>query len=164
MTAALDLNLEDPAVKALLGDEHKKWLEESRGRDGAPKRELVHLAGDMDTGLSSTIALSSGKREVIVVYKDFVLTCDVYALPGQPIEVHLICPRCRKALRVTSERKTIDFDPSAGDPKKGGRLSIEPFQCTWELGGDKHVPGLVGGGISLCRWTAGIDDNVARDA
>jgi hypothetical protein len=162
---ALNLNLADPAVRELLGEDHQRVLEERhRKQHGDGGRELVHLAGDMDSGLSHTVDLASGKREVTVTYKDFVLTVDVYQIPDEPTCVVLICPRCRHALRISADRKQIDFDPKAGDPKLGGRLSIEPFQCTWELTADKHVPGIVGGGISLCKWTAGIEKNVARDA
>lgn len=132
---------------------------------GKPARELVHIAGDMDTGITQTWKMDGGKQEVTVTYKDFVLTVDVYQIPGEPLKVHLICPRCTHALQISAERKKIDFDPKAGDPKKGGRLSVEAFQCTWELPGTgAHTPGILGGGMSLCKWKAAIENNVARDA
>ena len=129
-----------------------------------PARELVHLAGDPDTGMSVTHRLNHAKREVIVTYKDFVLTVDIYQLPDEPLKVHLICPRCHHMLSVSAERKHIEFDPNA-HPEQGGRLSIEPFECTWEIPeADKHTPGILAGGLSLCRWRAAIDKNVAKDA
>lgn len=131
----------------------------------SPDRELVHLAGDMDTGLRSTIKLGGGKQEVTVVYKDFVLTVDVFALPDEPLCVHLICPKCHHALRISSDRKAIEFDPNRLVNGSRGDISVEPFECTWEMkdAGD-HVQGLIAGGITLCRWKAAIDHNVARDA
>jgi len=159
----LDIDLNDPRVRDLLGEEQARHY----GAAGA-KRELVQLAGDdgldirtsgsMETGRTSTVRLSSGKHEVTVAYKDFVLTADVYAIPGEPLQVHLICPVCRHQLRVSEDRKKIDWDPQRS------LLSIEPFKCTWEMpdAGD-HVPGLISGGTSLCTWRVGIDKNVARD-
>ena len=127
------------------------------------ERELVHLAGDPDTGLASTVRVDKAKFETKVSYthgpKDFVLTVDVYLVPGAPPEVHLICPKCQHQLRVPGDKKAIDFDIATG------KLSIEKFQCTWEMpDAGEHVPGLISGGMSLCKWTAAIDGNVAKDA
>ena len=157
---ALEIDMQDPGTRALLGD-----VGERRAASGKPERELVHIAGDMDTGITTSYQIDRGKREVIVTYKDFVLTVDVYRIEGEPLKVHLICPKCRHALSVSSERKAIDYDERAGDPAKGGRLSIEPFQCTWENAdaGD-HKQGIVSGGMTLCKWRVGIENNVARDA
>lgn len=160
-------NLESPDVKRFLDKKEDERIRTAMADDPAyskKERELVHLAGDMDSGLNSTISLSGGKHEVRVTYKDFVLTVDVYAIPGEPLQVHLICPKCRQQLRVTEDRKAIEFDPR--DTRfQGGRISIEPFQCTWEMPeAGKHNPGLISGGMTLCKWTAGISNNVARDA
>jgi hypothetical protein len=154
------INLSDPGVQDLLGD-----AAPSRLASGRPGKELVQLAGDPDHGMTVSHHLDRGKREVLVAYKDLVLTVDIYEMAGEPLKVHLICPRCHHQLQVTSDRKKIEYDPRAGDPKKGGRLSIEPFECTWELPtAGKHVPGLLAGGMSLCKLKLAIDHNVAKDA
>ena len=155
---ALDIDMTDPGVQQLLGEP------EPRLASGKREKDLVHIAGDMDTGITSTFQIDRNKREVIVTYKEYVLTVDIYQIPGEPTKVHLICPRCHHALSISAERKAIDFDPKAGDPKLGGRLSIEPFQCTWELpDAGEHKAGLKSGGLTLCKWKAGIENNVARD-
>jgi hypothetical protein len=174
MTDALNIDLTDPGVQRMLG-----------GHDGLAtgKRRVVQLAGDDPAGLrgmSSTTYLEHGKHEVIVVYKDTFLTVDVYLVPGQAPEIHLICPRCHKASRISGAHKAIDFDPGAPCPVRAqvvgagarelfegaarGRLSVEPFECTWETGNAVHVAGGVHTGVSLCRQKIVIDDNRARDA
>jgi hypothetical protein len=150
----LNIDLRQQGVRRLLGETVRDDIV------AAPKRELVHIAGDADTGLSSTVRMNRGKQEVIVTYKDYVLTVDVYHLPEQtkePLQVHLICPKCRHQLRITADKKAIEWD--------GTYLSIEPFQCTWEMPEhDRHTPGLIAGGLTLCKWTAAIDRNIAKDA
>lgn len=140
---SITVDMADPRVAAMMGGQTRT-------------RDLVQIAGD--DGVGQAINMASGKHETRVVYKDFVLTVDVYAIPGEPLQVHLICPGCRKQLRVTQDRKHIDWHPATGE------LSISPFQCTWEKSDDAHVPGLVAGGGTLCKWTVGIDKNVAKDA
>lgn len=158
---SLSINLADRRVQELLGQEDRVV------RPGSARRELVHLAGDADApdgrGLSSTHRADALKEEVRVTYKDFVLTVDVYRHPGEPAQVHLICPRCRHQLRVTADRKAIDFEPT-DNVAAGGRLSIEPFECTWEMGNDEHHQGALFAGTTLCRWKVGITNNIAKDA
>jgi hypothetical protein len=172
MSAALSIDLGDPDVQQMLG-----------GGVASGKGRVVQLAGDDPTGAPrglSTTYLEDGKHEVVVVYKDTFLTVDVYLVPGAPPEIHLICPRCHKASRISGANKAIDFDPGAVNPmwleavKSNhkdlaaiagiGRLSVEPFECTWEVGGQAHVAGAVHTGASLCRQKLVIDDNCAKDA
>jgi hypothetical protein len=135
---------------------------------GAPgDRELVHIGGDVPDpsrqtstrGFMSTVRLDkTAWGHPIIQYRDragndFVLTADVYRMPDAPLKVMLFCPRCSTpnemhTLSITSDRKKIEYDPKAGDPAKGGRLSIEAFKCTW----------------APCSWRVFIDDNVAHDA
>jgi len=146
------------------------------------KRPIVQLAGDMEHGLSSTTRLNTNKIEVMVVYKDpsKFLTVDVYQVPGEPLMVHMICPKCHKTNRITADRKHIEFDAAAKNPVHGqvlseagrdlaslaetGQLSVSAFECTWEIGGDKHVRGGVHTGASLCRQRLAIENNRAKDA
>ncbi len=154
---ALEINTSDPAVQRMLGQDGH-----IHAPGGRRERELVHIAGDMDRGISSTVDLTTGAiGHPKVTYRDFVLELDVYAMPGEPMKVHLICPRCQHHCTVSGDRKRIEYDRSAGDPALGGRIDIETFQCTWEL--DDKV--TVGSALfNTCRWQVAIDKNVARDA
>lgn len=113
-----------------------------------------------------------------VRYRDRVLELDVYPLLGdgtqeagapERLEVILICPRCQHELRITSDRKAIDYTPGApvlevegSQPswQVRGTISIERFQCTWES--DTRAA-VTGHGENLCRWRVAIDKNIARD-
>src|SRR4029078_11074446 len=107
MEAPLSIPLADPKIQRLLALDSGK--------------ALGPLAGDVPdpTGLTSrhghmwTTRLSAGKEEVIVLFGDQVMTVDVYAIPGEPIKVHLYCPRCHKLLTVAQDRKAIDYDRAA---------------------------------------------------
>lgn len=102
-------------------------------------------------------------------WNDFLLEADVYKLDGQPMYVHIICPRCHNALKIDEDHKAIFYErhrapkfapflAEQGIMDHGGSLSIEPFECTWELGPDRqHF------GIGLCRWRVAIDNNIAKD-
>ena len=159
----LSIDLQDPAVARLLGQPHE--------------RELVQLAGDAadptgadDRGRSCTYHLNrSAIAHPLVTYRhgtdEFLITCDVYVADGEPMVIHLICPRCRHALSIRADQKDIALELGAG-PDLQGDLSVAPFMCTWERAdAGTHVPGMViGGGMSLCRWRVAIDHNVAKDA
>jgi hypothetical protein len=161
MTAALSIELGAPRI--------------ANGR-----RDVIQLAGDPHHGLASTVHLTSNKQEVVVVYGDLFMTVDVYAVPGEPLKVHLYCPRCHKHSTVPGARKAIDFYPGAANPARSliiasgrpelvdladkGRLSIEPFECPWEIGDGRHVAGTLHPGATLCRLRIAIDNNYAKDA
>lgn len=117
------------------------------------KEDAQDPEGLVQGGYSSTVGLNKtaiGNPQIR--YKDFVLTVDVYKMDNQMM-IHLYCPRCRNALRITSERKQIDFS--------NGKLSVEPFKCTWELESEGRRMEF---GLGLCSWQVGIHENVARDA
>jgi len=176
---SLSVDLTDPRARALLG------LTDAPISAGT-RREVVQIAGDapapgaMGPGISSTQHLTAGKQEVLVVFGDLLLTVDLYTLPGEPVKCHLICPRCHKQLQIQGDRKKIEFEPRSLNPIRPtlgnalapevariadfGRLSIETFQCTWEMGDDLHVAGGVHTGASLCRLRLVIDNNRAREA
>lgn len=179
MSDGVSIDTEDPQVRRLMGMEAR---EKTRFANQVERghQELVHIAGDADTGMSSTIDLSraAGKSEVFALYRGryvppefpdgLRLTLDVYAIPNEPTQVHLICPKCRQQLRVTSDRKHVNFElrPNSVD---GGLLEVQAFQCTWEMpeaGG--HVVGIRSGGLTLCQWKGVIDHvhgkNIVRDA
>lgn len=124
--------------------------------------EIYHLKGDMDTGISSSINLTKtalGHPKIRYENKHgqkFVLTCDVYRM-GEELNVHLICPKCRNALSIKSSKKQMSYDHISNS------LSVQQFQCTWEI--QEELLGNVRNfGMSLCRWSAVIDNNLARDA
>lgn len=177
----VDIDMTNPSVRRLMGSDE--------GRIAMPgkRREMVQLAGDAPDptgrtnlrGLASTTRLDTSKLEVFVAYRgrmgEFDLTVDIYAIPGEPLEMHLICPRCRHQLRVTSAMKKIEFElgeqrpytfvDGSKMPTNGGRLSVEPFQCTWEMPeANAHTPGLRSHGLTLCNLKLVIDENVAKDA
>lgn len=195
------VDLSDPRVRDLLGTSPSLST-------GKPVREVVQLAGDAPDptgvtggrGLLSTHRLNAGKQEVVVVYKDLILTVDIYALPGEPLRAQLICPRCHKHLTIPGDRKKIEFEPTSLNPVRQkilemtgmsrpppsnptimdnavreawgglmklsefGRLSVETFECTWEIGDEQHVPGAMHTGASLCRLRLVIEDNRAQEA
>jgi len=180
MSRSLHVDLSDPHVQQMLG---------ASGPLASGKREVVQLAGDAPdptgltdhTGLQSTHSLTAGKQEVVVVFGDLLLTLDVYALPGEPMRVQIICPRCHKHSTIRGDRKKIEYEARSLNPQARrihllassvaelaaismfGRLSVEPFECAWELGDAKHVPGALHTGASLCRLRLVIEDNRARE-
>lgn len=191
----LDIDLRDPSVRRFLdGDD-------SRVATGNGKRRMEQLAGDAPAnwhgelgaadplagvrrtegqrGMLSTTRLDQGKIEVLVAYRgrigQFDLTIDVYRVPGAPLELHIICPKCRNKSRISGEKKKIAFDEritrpyefvdGSRFPTNGGRLDVEPFECAWELDNKaQHVQGLRAGGINLCRMRLAIDGSIAKDA
>lgn len=195
MAQGISIDLSDPRVQQMLGASPL----------ASGKREVVQLAGDApdptgltnQTGLQSTHRLTGGKQEVVVVYGDLLMTLDVYALPGEPTRVQIICPRCHKHSTIRGDQKKIEYDAKAINPMRErilwmarstgltpgqdlfskermelaalvsvarfGRLSIEPFECAWEIGDAKHVPGALHTGASLCRLRLVIDNNRARE-
>jgi hypothetical protein len=124
-------------------------------------------------------ALNDADGHPVVLYKgkerDFFLTCDVHALPGQPLTVYTYCPLCGNHLTIKQTNKAIDYDPRAtvkipgydtswilaelGVSGLGGRISIEPFRCSWEEKPDLRRSF----GFGVCNWSVAIDNNVARN-
>jgi len=172
MSNALNVNLQDPSVRRLMGTDES-------GNVVPGRREMVQLAGDENRGMQSVRRLDTAKVEVLVAYRgrvgDFDLTVDVYALPGEPAELHIICPKCRHKSRITAERKKIEFDQhdirpytfvdGSRMPTNGGRLDVETFECGWEMPeAVEHKVGITQHGMTLCRMRMAIDHNVAKDA
>ena len=131
--------------------------------------ELIYQSGDapdpegqIGGGFQQSINLGkSASGHPKIRYRDIVIEADVYDLEGVAFHVMILCPRCRNSLRISRERKAIDWDPEAGHPQDGGQISIEPFQCTWENGernGERQDFGL-----GLCGWRVAVDKNIARD-
>jgi hypothetical protein len=90
-------------------------------------------------------------------YKDVIMEADVYKA-GDLLTVFCYCPRCRHNLSIRSDNKQIAYDPETNV------LSIEPFQCPWEITEDL-LPGQIRKfGFSLCRLRIAIDNNLAKDA
>ncbi len=135
------------------------------------REELYQIAGDRPTDLppelagGTTGAVARGTGRAFVRYTSkwavdpLIIEMDIYAIPGVPIEVHLICPKCLKALKISQANKAMEWSPPAPDVERGGGvISIAPFECTWELTDQVELGG------ELCRWKAGVTNNVARDA
>lgn len=172
----MEIDVTNPGVQKLL-----RWNADGGAGHLAPsKKKLVHVAGDADTGVLASTRLDANKLEVLVFYrsKDLWMTIDVYKMPGEPVKLHFLCPRCEQALQIPGHKKDIDFDASARNPLSmtilaspppdwdledvkflraagaNGELSCEPFECTWELPNSHE----------LCRWKAAFDKNICKDA
>lgn len=135
------------------------------------REELYPIAGDAPDNLPPELAAGTGaisarpNGRAFIRYQSrwaadpFVIEADVYFLPGVPTKVLLLCPKCKNALSVTADRKRIEFQPPAvGHEGDGGKISIETFECTWELTQQVELGG------ELCRWRVAVDNNIARDA
>lgn len=174
------INMGDPSVRRLLGVDERVVT-------GKPGRELVQVAGDQDRGISSTVrADRSAIAHPLYWYKGVGIgVADVYKLPNEPLYIHIICPKCHHALTISQTRKAIDFEvgqhvhkptdqdlarvdntaSSASSPpmqhalQSFGKLSVETFECTWEMGKDRQQFG-----VSLCKFRAAIDNNVIKEA
>lgn len=145
-------------------------------------KNVADYSGAGLRGVEQSLSLDHAKIEVKVRYRGrhgfHILTVDVTpATPTSPLEVLLLCPRCQQQLRIASDRKAIEFLPNvpvkivldseevidgdASDLVSLGQLSIEPFECTWELNPQGRRMEF---GLGLCKWKVGIDKNVAKDA
>ncbi|MDP2607309.1 MAG: hypothetical protein Q8S00_32630 [Deltaproteobacteria bacterium] len=154
------------------------------------EKEIFQVAGDPPTpdykpknGVMPGYNLTNtATAKPVVLWQDRLLTLDLYTLPNAPAYLHLICPKCHNALKVSQDRKTFSF--SANElPKKiakktglqyselaadlgltsidqlRGVISIhDPIQCTWET-----EPELRRTHDAICNWRVVIEDNIARD-
>lgn len=169
----LSINLGDPHVQSMLGP--------TMGVATGQTPQVVQIAGDR--GVASSTMLNAGRTEAVVVYREMLMTVDVYAIPGEPLKVHIICPRCHKCSTINGDHKAIEWDPTARNPMHAeielanrqladrahqmpltGRISIAPFECSWEIGEGQHVAEALHTGVSLCRLRLAIDNNRARKA
>ncbi len=137
------------------------------------REELEHVSGDRPTdgpvGKLGLFDLTRNAYRVLVRYRDQVIECEVFALPGEPITVHWLCPRCGPShtgvmSTINGAHKKIDFDPRR-KVEDGGCLSVEPFKCSWEL--DGRTDGSARRqefSLGMCSLTLAIDDNIAKEA
>lgn len=112
--------------------------------------------------------------------EEMILEADVYDLNDLPLHVRLLCPICLAmgrtvGLTIWANQKAMQYEKDAAVPVfpgwteaqmrhafpegAGGRLSVEPFRCTWEA-----TPELSRRfGLSQCPWKVAINNNVVRD-
>jgi hypothetical protein len=127
------------------------------------REELHHVAGDRPH--VGTMRMTAGKiGDVRVRYRDTVVYCEVYQHPGQPMQIHWMCPRCLGGgngymSRISADQKRIDFDPKS-QVEDGGRLNVEAFTCPWERGEGRRMEF----GLGMCGLRIVIENSVARDA
>lgn len=175
MANDLSIDLRDPAVQNFLKGDSPS-IATPQGKT------LMTFAGDEVGGMQSKIDLDVDKLMVAVWYerKELLLELDVHALPGEPILLIAICPKCQNAIRIPGDRKRIEWDPQAENPMRRviaarlpphhvhraarGRLSVEPFECTWEMNAKQAVSSdLTIGKGNLCRWRGAIDNNRVKE-
>jgi len=130
--------------------------------------ELEHVAGDVPDddghGRLGLFDLTKNAYRVRVRYKDQVVYCEVYALPGSPIQVHWMCPRCgplnkKRMSTIWGNQKQIDFDPRS-QLEDGGRLNVEQFKCPWELESEGRRMEF---NLGMCGLVLAIDNSRARE-
>lgn len=133
-----------------------------------PRTEsLYHIAGDVSDpsgvepekfGAQSSIDMTkSAIGHPLIRWRDRIIEGDLYQIEGKLV-LHVICPKCSTpeaphALYIREERKGMEWNPETGE------LSIEPFECTWELPEGRRMEF----GLGLCRWRVAIERNIARD-
>lgn len=129
---------------------------------------LEHVAGD-DPNASSRLGSIDMTRnafgKVRVRFEDKMIFAEVYKTPEGMLEVHWMCPRCgplnaQRMSRIPGSRKRIEYDPSV-QAEDGGRLSVEAFECPWELESEGRRMEF---GLGLCKLRLAIENNVARRA
>lgn len=154
----------------------------------APTKSIFQVKGDVadpsGTRLRGTaMGVDFSKTALghpVIFYRakdgtEFFLTADVYAIPGEPLSVHIYCPLCANHLTIRQDNKVIDYDRDSrvsfsgyrtedvivglGVSDLGGRLSVEPFRCTWEEKSDLRRSY----GFGVCGWSVAIDNNVAKN-
>ena len=122
----------------------------------------VHLAGDQKTGLTSMRDLTDSAYAKFDMYYEGKyahpfpmkkVSCELYKA-GDHLTVVTLCPRCRKAQRITSDNKEISFD------LERKQLFIERFTCPWELDGEA---GRMEFQMSLCNAKLVYAGNQIRD-
>lgn len=134
------------------------------------REELEHVAGDIpdDGGAQRKLGLFDLTRNghrVRVRYKDQVVECEVFAMPGEPIQIHWMCPRCgplneKRMSTIRGNQKRIEFDPKS-QLEDGGSLNVEPFKCSWEL---ESAGRRMEFGLGMCNLTLEISNSRAHDA
>lgn len=141
-----------------------------------PKQEeTYHIAGDVGPtgtpgqvgrGMSATLNFAAGdrERELAFRYEDKIIYADLY-VNMEDVAVHWICPRCAHSSWISGAKKAIHWD--------GEHLSVEPFECPWELDNareEKTELGAHAGPLvlvssnNLCRLKLAIDRGVVRRA
>lgn len=122
------------------------------------EEEVVHLAGD--SGLASTFAGSKASAQGVMIYtgrwagglRRLEVTCEIY-ITAEGMMVSTCCVRCGQVQTIKSENKQMSYE-------KGRGLFIEPFECTWELDGDRRIEN----GLGMCKARVAYDGKVIKDA
>lgn len=139
---------------------------------GVRQGVMADPAGERGKGLASQHNFDHAKTTTVIRYKDKLIEADVYAVPNTPVHVVIMCPRCGNASTIRGERKAIDWRPHAPEPVgkliNAGSISIEPFECSWELpdagAHDARNTKQIIGTAPLCRLKIAVTKNVAKDA
>lgn len=166
-------------------------------------KEIFHVAGNVpDPGGTGVHGISPGHTftnvaigHPLLIYKtgadEGILEADVYKLPGQPMYIHLVCPKCLArgvwhGLKITEGQKQFHFELEAPPTWPGWSrvnmrsaiardiFKVEPHQIPHHWGGTlscmpfecsfeaEPEPGREFS-FSKCGWRVCIDNNVVRD-
>lgn len=132
------------------------------------REELEHVSGDLPDdpgqGRLGLFDLTKNAYHVRVRYKNTMIFCEVYPLPGEPLMVHWACPRCsglnmKRMTRLLGARTKIEYDPHS-QVEDGGRLNIAHFECPWELESSGPRRQF---GVGMCKLELVVDNNWARE-
>jgi hypothetical protein len=132
------------------------------------REELEHVSGDLPDddgqGRLGLFDLTRNAFRVRVRYRDQAIFCEVYALPGEPMQIHWACPRCgplnkKRMSTIWSHQKKIEFDPRS-QIEDGGRLNVERFKCPWEL---ESAGRRMEFGLGMCGLELVFDNSRARE-
>jgi hypothetical protein len=155
------------------------------------KPTLDELRPDPMRGRASgTDMTNSAFRKPVILWRDRLLTMDVYAVPGEPMYINTFCPLCEMrygenlnhSLTIKQERKPFHLEPDAmphAVAKKTG-MSFEEMARYLKLPTVQHLSGVLTfdepfnctweeepelrrAHFAVCQWRVIVENNIARD-
>lgn len=132
--------------------------------------DLYTIKGNPDDGMVSTVQMPRWGMALVKYKSDFVVEIDIYQDPEDTshFTLHWVCPKCRNFSTIDSRKKQMDLriDRVSPDGTRICRVSIEPFQCAWEMGRgtDGTKADRIDFGAGLCKLRVGVSNSIAKDA
>ena len=155
------------------------------------KPTLDELVTDPSRGhASGTDMTNSAFRKPVILWRDRLLTMDLYAIPGSPMYINTFCPLCEMrygkelnhSLTIKQEAKPFQLEadamPHAVSKKTG--MSFEEMRRYLNLPTIHHLQGVITfddpikctweeepelrrAHFAGCQWRVVIENNIARD-